>query len=258
MELFHKILVTSSKGGIGKSTVALGVAAALSREGRRVLLVDCDAGNRCLDLMLGVEDAVLYDLSDVYEDRCAAEQAFLSCPNLPNLVFCAAPADPFFDLDKERLTRALRALAEASHAEFVICDTAGLGDTVRAIAADFADGALIVATQQPASIRSAERTAMFVEEMGGIPARLIISCFEERSAEDGIRAGLIEIIDGTHVRTLGVVPKDRTLLLAQETGRMPGEKSRAGTAFANIAKRILGEDVRLFSGMRKIRTKRVL
>jgi septum formation inhibitor-activating ATPase MinD len=54
------------------------------------------------------------------------------------------------------------------------------------------------------------------------------------------------------------VPKDRTLLLAQETGRMPGEKSRAGTAFANIAKRILGEDVRLFSGMRKIRTKRVL
>jgi septum formation inhibitor-activating ATPase MinD len=60
------------------------------------------------------------------------------------------------------------------------------------------------------------------------------------------------------VRTLGVVPKDRTLLLSQETGRMPGEKSRAGAAFANIAKRILGEDVRLFSGMRKIRTKRVL
>ncbi len=258
MELFHKILVTSSKGGIGKSTVALGVAAALSREGRRVLLVDCDAGNRCLDLMLGVENAVLYDLSDVYEDRCVPQQAFLSCPDLPNLVFCAAPADPFSDLDEERFCRVLTALAEESHAEFVICDTAGLGDTVRAVAAGFADGALIVATQQPASIRSADRTAMFVEEMGGIPARLVISCFEERAAEDGVRAGLIAIIDGAHVRTLGVVPKDRTLLLSQETGRMPGEKSRAGAAFANIAKRILGEDVRLFSGMRKIRTKRVL
>ena len=125
MELFHKILVTSSKGGIGKSTVALGVAAALSREGRRVLLVDCDAGNRCLDLMLGVEDTVLYDLSDVYEDRCTAEQAFLSCPGLPNLVFCAAPGDPFSDLDKERFCHTLTALAEASYADFVICDTAG-------------------------------------------------------------------------------------------------------------------------------------
>lgn len=99
---------------------------------------------------------------------------------------------------------------------------------------------------------------MFVEELGGIPTRLIISCFEERSAEDGIRAGLIEIIDRTHVRTLGVVPKDRALLLSQETGRMPGEKSRAGAAFANIAKRIQGEDVRLFSGIKKIRTRRVL
>ena len=258
MEHFHRILVTSAKGGIGKSTVALGVAAALSRQGRRVLLVDCDAGNRCLDLMLGVESLVLFDLSDVYEERCAPSDAFLSCPGLPNLVFCAAPGDPFADLDRERFSRTLTALAEAAHAEFVICDTAGLGDTVRAIASDFADGALVIATQQPASIRSADRTALFVEELGGIPARLVISCFEERAAEDGIRAGLIEIIDRTHVRTLGVVPKDRTLLLSQETGQMPGEKSRAAAAFSNIAKRILGEDVRLFSGMRKMRTKRVL
>ena len=258
MELFHKILVTSAKGGIGKSTVALGVAAALSREGRRVLLVDCDAGNRCLDLMLGVENSVLYDLFDVYEDRCAPGEAFLSCPGLPNLVFCPAPADPFTDLDADRFCGTLASLGEASHAEFVICDTAGLGDAVRAIASGFADGAMIIATQQPASIRSAERTAMYVEELGGIPCRLVISCFEERAAEDGIRAGLIEIIDRTHVRTLGVVPKDRTLLLSQETGQMPTETSKSARAFANIAHRILGKDVRLFSGMRKIRTQRVL
>ena len=258
MELFHKILVTSSKGGIGKSTVALGIAAALSREGRRVLLVDCDAGNRCLDLMLGVENSVVFDLSDVYEDRCAPQDAFLSCPGLANMVFCAAPANPFTDIDPQRFCGTLASLAEASHAEFVICDTAGLGDAVRAIASGFADGAIVIATQQPASIRSAERTAMFVEEPGGIPTRLIISCFEEQSAEDGIRAGLIEIIDRTHLRTLGVVPRDRGLLLSQETGQMPGKSSRAAAAFANIAKRILGEDVRLFSGIRKIRTQRVL
>ena len=157
MELFHRILVTSAKGGIGKSTVALGVAAALSREGHRVLLLDCDAGNRCLDLMLGVENSVLYDLSDVYEGRCTPDAAFLSCPGLPNLVFCAAPVDPFTDLDADRFCGVLTSLAEASHAEFVICDTAGLGDGVRAIISGFADGALVIATQQPASIRSADR-----------------------------------------------------------------------------------------------------
>ena len=71
VRLFHKILVSSLKGGIGKSTVALGIAAALADRGKRVLLLDCDDGNRCLDLMMGIEDRVLYDLSDVMEGRCS-------------------------------------------------------------------------------------------------------------------------------------------------------------------------------------------
>lgn len=258
MRLFRRILVASLKGGIGKSTVALGVAAALAAEGRRVLLVDCDAGNRCLDLMLGVESRVLYDLGDVMEGRCPPGDALIVHPARENLIFCAAPnrlPDPFSAGDA---CRALAALAEAAEAEYVFCDSAGSSPLMRAAAAGFADGALVISTQQPASIRSAERTAILLEEEGELPCRLVISLFEEDSAAEGRRAGLLEIIDNTHIRTIGVVPRDRSLMLAQEKGELPDAQSRAGAAFANIAARLEGRDVRLFNGIRRIRTHRVL
>ncbi len=259
MELMRKILVTSAKGGIGKSTVALGLAAALAEAGHRTLLVDCDIGNRCIDLMLGLEDSVLYDLGDIAEERREPADAFLSPAGMNNLLFCAAPL--FLPDDAEAVQRhitALHRLTEAAHAEFVICDTAGTGAFVRAIAASFADGALVIATQQPASIRSAERTASLLTEIAALPCRLVISMFEEIAASDGIRAGLLEIIDRTHLRTVGVIPRDRTLLLAQETGTLPDKKSRAARAFRNTALRLTGEDVPLFSGIKEIKTKKVL
>ena len=258
VRLFQKILVASLKGGIGKSTVSLGVAASLAARGKRVLLVDCDAGNRCLDLMMGLEDRILYDLGDVISGRCSPADAVIPHPEGENLFFCAAPnrlPDPF---SGEDACRALTELAGEVQADYVFCDTAGSGPLMQAIASGFADGALIIATQQPASVRSAERTALLVEELGGIPCRLVISLFEETAAAEGQRAGLIEIIDQTHLQTVGVVPKDRTLFLAQEKGKLPQKNTRAGQAFANIAGRIDGEDIRLFAGIRKIRTKRVL
>ena len=258
MKLFQRIIVASLKGGIGKSTVALGTAAALAARGHRVLLVDCDEGNRCLDLMLGVEDRVLYDLGDVITGRCTPSDALITHPLAENLRFCAAPnrlPDPFVPTEA---ADALRALAEEAQADFVLCDTAGSGALMRAIVSEFADGALIVATQQPASIRSAERTAMLMQEIGNIPPRMVISLFEEDAAAGGERAGLLDIIDGARLRTVGVVPRDRTLLLAQEKGVLPDTKSRAGKAFANIAARLCGEDVRLFSGMKRMRAHRVL
>jgi len=258
MQQFHRILIASLKGGIGKSTVALGVSAALAAAGRRVLLVDCDAGNRCLDLMLGVEDRVLYDLGDVILGRCTPEDALIRHPDEERLLFCAAPYILPDGLTKEKVSSALSALAEAAEADYVLCDSAGCGPLMQAVASGFADGALVIAAQQPASIRSAERTAALLDEIGNLPCRLVISLFEENAAAEGERAGLIEIIDSTRIQTVGVVPKDRSLLLSQEKGLLPQRKTRAGTAFANIAARLDGQEIRLFSGIRKIRTRRVL
>jgi len=259
VKLMKKIIVTSAKGGIGKSTAALGLAASLAKAGHRTLLVDCDIGNRCLDLMSGMEDLVLYDLSDVAAKRCTPEKALLTPEGLPELRFCAAPVvSAADDTDVGAYISALTRLAEAAEASFVLCDTAGTGSFVRAIAREFADGALVIATQQPASIRAAESTASLMEALGGLPCRLIISLFEDRAAADGVRAGLLEIIDKTHVRTIGVVPRDRTLMLAQEEGRLPPEKSRAARAFKNIAERLTGEEIPLFAGIREIKTGKVL
>ncbi len=258
MELFHRVIVSSAKGGIGKSTTALGTAAALAALGRRTLLVDCDVGNRCLDLMLGMEDRILCDLGDVAAERCDPSAAVTAVPGLEALRFCAAPYAWPDGVPIGRLPDALRALTETAGAEFIVCDTAGSGETVRSIVSDFADGALILSTQQPASIRSAERTAQLIASIRPIPCRLVISCFDDRAARRGKRAGLLEIIDRTHVRTIGVVPLDPTLLLSQEGGRIPEEGSRAGIAFSHIARRILGEDVRLFDGMGALRARRVL
>ncbi len=259
MKLMKKIIVTSAKGGIGKSTAALGLAAALAKAGHRTLLADCDIGNRCLDLMAGLENDVLYDLSDVAAERCTPEKALLTLEGIPELRFCAAPVAAITDdADLSTYTAALTRLADAAEASYVICDTAGTGPFVRAIASEFADGALVIATQQPASIRAAEHTASLMEGWGQLPCRLVISLFEDRAAADGIRAGLLEIIDRTHIRTIGVVPRDRSLMLAQEEGRLPAEKSRGARAFKNIAARLTGEEIPLFSGIREIKTGKVL
>ncbi len=255
MAPMKRIIVTSAKGGIGKSTVAVGLAAALSRMGKRILLVDCDVGNRCVDLMLGLENEVLYDVDDVAAGRCAPEDALLSHPELVNLRIVAAPL--VGDAPHDRIG-ALTKLAEAAEADVVLLDTAGTGEFVRQIAGGFADGALVIATQQPTSLRAAERTALLMDELGALPCRLIISMFEEYAARDGIRAGLLEIIDKTHLRTVGVVPKDRSLLIAQESGSLPAEKSRAGRAFSNIAARLTGDEIPLFSGIKEIKTAKVL
>lgn len=255
---FAKILVSSLKGGIGKSSVALGVSAALAAAGRRVLLVDCDAGNRCLDLMLGVEDRVLYDFGDVLAGRCPASDALIAHPARENLLFCAAPTRTPESLSPDSVGETLAALQNAAEAEFVFCDTAGSGALMQAIAAEFADAALVIATQQPASIRVAERTAMLLGERGLHECRLVITLFEEGAAAGGERAGLLEIIDRAHLATVGVVPRDRTLMLSQERGELPRERSRAGAAYKNIAARLCGENVRLFAGIRGVRTRRVL
>ena len=85
-----RILVTSSKGGVGKSTTSLLLALSLAKRGKRVLLCDCDIGSRCLDMLLGIEDEVVYDIGDVYGGNVSAERAIIRPDGRGGLMFCAA------------------------------------------------------------------------------------------------------------------------------------------------------------------------
>ena len=234
-----RILVTSSKGGVGKSTTSLLLALSLAKRGKRVLLCDCDIGSRCLDMLLGIEDEVVYD-------------------GRGGLMFCAASLSlSVSEMKAEKLCGALDALAEASDADFVICDTAGSA-IPDMIAGGFANLALVCTTQQPASVRSAEATAIRLRAAGLASIRLVLTSFEFREASRRERSGILEIIDASSLRAIGAVPFDREMLLAQEKGALPPGRSAALQAYDNIAARLCGEDTKLFYKIRGISSGRAL
>ena len=120
-----RILVTSCKGGVGKSTVSAGLAIALSRMGKKVLLIDFDLGNRSLDLMLGMEDDLIYDICDLTGGRVDCESVVHLVPGYPNLAFIGAPFRYEGGMTEEALSDALHRLEEVYGFDFILVDTSG-------------------------------------------------------------------------------------------------------------------------------------
>lgn len=252
------LLFASSKGGVGKSTVALGLARALAREGRRVLLADFDISSPCLDLLCGMEDHVLYTVADAAQGLCTPESALLRpYENLDLFLLPSTQKNALADIEKLQkeiglLGDAVRQAAEQTDAAYVLLDTgAGISSGLEAAAA-LASGAVIVAGHTPASIRSAEGTGQRLLERGIERLHLVINPFDVKGAgaKKSMRHSMLEIIDGVGIPLLGVVPYDYNLLLSQE-GHSDAGPSEA--AFENIAARLEGKDVPLFSGLPKIR-----
>ncbi len=260
----QKIIVASSKGGVGKTTVALGIAEALASQGKRVLLCDLDFENRCLDLFMGIENAAFYNVADIILSDVPPEKAVIS--NGHGLFFLAAPADAVISeeerdgcISTKALTGALRKTIESIEIDFVIFDT-GTGRCVPLALADAFPGskAIVVAAHQAASTRAAESTAALLEEHGVKEIRLVISSYEYKEAANQERSGLIEIIDSSRVRLIGVVPYDRSLMLSHERGVKPAPDSPAAAAFKNIASRICGKNVKLFDGVPSVNRKKII
>lgn len=241
-----RILVTSSKGGIGKSTLSVGLALAFAEMGRRVVLCDCDLGGRCLDMFLGEENNVLFDIGDLAAGRTDAARTVLNPWDMQNLFFCPSPAayEPA-DFPPGAIGGALMQLEAYCKADHVICDTAGLICAPK-IAAEFADTLLVVSTQQPASVRAAEAAAVQMGVRERMEKRLVISNFDWKAAKRGSRAGILSIIDGSGMQCAGIVPHDEKLMLAGERGEIPPERSPGMQAFRNIAERLEGGSVKLF------------
>lgn len=249
----YRIIVTSSKGGVGKSTTAAYLALCLSERGKRVLLCDLDLGSRCLDMFYGMEDAAVYDFGDVYSGSAEPSRALLNCGGVS---FCPSSLTLTADgADKPKLSDTVRALTEAAGAEFVICDTSGV--TVPAKLAEWANLALVCTTQQPAAMRGAEVTADMLRRQGLDAIRLVVTSFEYREARKRTRSGMLDMIDRSTVRAIGAVPYDRELFLAQEAGKV--SKGTPGyLAYSNIAARLCGEERKLFAGIRGYKGKKAL
>ncbi|MBQ8005645.1 MAG: P-loop NTPase [Clostridia bacterium] len=244
------VIITSCKGGVGKSTVTANLAFALAAQGKRVLAVDCDFSNRSLDLIFGCEDSVVYDICDVICGRCSIGRAILKDERSNNLFFCAAPLEAEESFSAEQLKEVLTQASEELDLDFILIDTPGaVGETVDLVSHS-ASMALIVVSHQPTAARAAERTGMTLDRLGVKDQRLIVNAFDAEAVKNGLRSGVNELIDKTRTRLVGIVPSEYELSLSQEYGKLCAEvdnknMKRIAAAFDNIAARLCGKNVPL-------------
>lgn len=248
------ILFTSCKGGVGKSTVCANLAMAIALRGKRVLLIDCDFGNRCLDLVAGVSDEVIYDIGDLAFGRVSCERAVLQDKRSENLFFIAAPYGFDNRMNTFSFKTAIRRLAAWGNYDFVFIDTpGGIGEPLQ-FAASVADTAYIVVEPTRAAIRAADRTAEFLYLKGVRRRRLVINKLYGGSVKKA-KEEIISIIDSTSVKLIGVVPYDPELIRAGNRGILVDEMLSFNVthAFDNIAARTLGEGRRLFAHIHRLK-----
>lgn len=249
------IMVTSCKGGVGKSTIAANLGTKLALDGYRTLIIDCDFGVRSLDLIMGLEDEVVFDITDIILRGISPQKALIKVSGNENLYFCAAPYNYNNELEAEPFSKAINNISEEMQFDYIIIDTPGDTGMPFKLAASAADSALIVSTYQPASIRAAERTGILLSEEGVQARHLIINCFDQSGIQRGVQPGLLEVIDKTCIQLIGIIPFDAQLADYQARGQNVFEikSSNAAIAISNIARRVVGRNVPLFTGFKKIK-----
>lgn len=235
------IVITSGKGGTGKTSLTGGIAAALSKLGKSVLCIDMDIGLRNLDISLGLNDRALMDFTDVAEGRCPLSRAAVQHPNLPGLFLLTAPMKLSPTLKKEDV-RALLNTARTYYDYILIDSPAGLGSGFQ-LATCGADRAIVVATNDASSLRDAQRTVSELDHLRQV--HLIMNRIQPKLLRR-LRTTIDDAMDAAGLPLLGVVPEDPQVILSANLGQplifSTGRQS-AAIACTNIARRLDGQRV---------------
>ncbi|MCX2727271.1 septum site-determining protein MinD [Thermomicrobium sp. 4228-Ro] len=238
------ITITSGKGGVGKTTTTANVGAALAARGKSVVLVDADIGLRNLDIVLGLENRIVYDIVDVVEGRCRLRQALIRDKRLANLALIpAAQTRDKEAVSPEQMKELCRELRQQF--DFVLIDSpAGIERGFRNAIAG-ADEVLVVTNPEVSAVRDADRIVGLVEAAELPPPRLIVNRIDPELVRRGDMLSVEDVLEILAIPLIGVVPADESIVTATNRGEPVAldPQSRAGQAFRDIAARLLGEDV---------------
>ena len=236
------IVVASGKGGTGKTTVCAGLAVALAKNNKKVLIIDCDSGMRGMDMVLGISDELVYDISDIVSGGCKYDEAVYRVSGELELYCVAAP----YSADDEVSPSLIREFVDKARSSFdyiLIDSPAGTGSGFMA-AAGSADRALIVVNTEPISMRGCRYIRQQLDKLGIFDRRLVINRFDRARFEQiGMYEDLDAVIDEAGVRLIGLIPEDVRVIALTQRGALSANWSRTGVIFDTMAKRIEGADV---------------
>jgi septum site-determining protein MinD len=255
LALAEIIVITSGKGGVGKTTTSASIACGLARRGKRVVVIDFDIGLRNLDLIMGCERRVVYDFVNVIQGDCSLKQALIKDKRIETLYVLAASQTR----DKEALTsegvqRVLDDLANDGF-EYIICDSPAGIEKGAHLAMYFADRAVVVVNPEISSVRDSDRilgllaskTSRAEKGNGGVKEHLLLTRYNPRRVASGEMLSVDDVKEILGLDVIGVVPESPDVLSASNAG-LPvilNDLSDASHAYEDAVARLLGETVPL-------------
>ncbi|MDR1514463.1 MAG: septum site-determining protein MinD [Synergistaceae bacterium] len=238
------IVVTSGKGGVGKTTATANLAAALANMGKKVVAVDGDVGLRNLDVIMGLENRIVYTLIDALDGTCRLNQTFIRDKRIENLFMIPTAQSRTKDaVTAEQMIEVCDELRREF--DYVLVDSpAGIEAGFRNSAAG-ADEALVVTTPEVSAVRDADRIIGLLESMNKSPIRLIVNRIRPHMVKKGDMLGVSDVLDILAIDLIGMVPDDEAVVTSSNKGEplVLSSAPPAARAFRNIASRIAGSDV---------------
>lgn len=239
------IVVTSGKGGVGKTTSTANIGAALTKLGNKVIVIDGDIGLRNLDVVMGLENRIVFDLVDLIEKKCKPRQAMIKDKRFDGLYLIPAAQTRDKDaINPEQMKELCDELKEEFDYVIVDCPAGIENGFKNAIAG--ADSAIVVTTPEVSAARDADRIIGLLEAHSVDDINLVVNRIKMNMVRNGDMLDINDILDILGIKLIGVVPDDENVVISTNKGEPVVEynNSLAGTAYSNIARRVMGEEVK--------------
>ena len=245
------ITITSGKGGVGKSTVTANLAVGLAHKGKTVVAVDFDIGLRNLDMLLGLENRIVYDIIDVMNEKCNISQALINDKKSKNLFFLPASQTSDKDaLNKEKIRKLLLELKDRF--DYVLLDSPAGIESGFEHAIFLADRALVISTPEVSAVRDADRVIGIMDAKSEkakngkeIQKHLIVNRIKQDMVESGEMLSIDDVLNILAIPLIGIIPEDQDVITSTNRGEpiYYNDKSLASEALKRISTRVFGDEV---------------